>query len=245
MRRKMLFLLLATCTTAFCASSVSAENNVEILFRDIPWGTSYTDVAQLMPEFDWYTMSFEGMRTYPVNEIITDLDDYSVDLANDNINMTAQPFSQKETDVAGYTTTDIELFFAYTPVNNELSREESDTALYGARYEFEPQDLQSMTDDLTEKLSSLYGNPVDTKKGTNYLGLSETLIYWEGTNNTQVVIRSVDASGDDSGLFYDELWISYVWNKGNELLKIADDVVSENNSNAESEIYGNGSTNGL
>lgn len=40
-------------------------------------------------------------------------------------------------------------------------------------------------------------------------------------------------------------YISYAWLKGDELLEEADNVLSDNKKDEESQIYGNGSTNGL
>lgn len=243
---KKKFVTLAISMFIFISSvPVFASDSEEIRFRDIPWGASYTEVSQSMPEFDWNVMAFEEMRTYPTEEIITDVDDYSLGLENGYINTFVSPASIKKTEVAGYTTSDINLFFAYLPVNETLTRNDSDTAFYGARYIFNPENIEGMTNDLVEKLSSLYGDYDDVQEETNYMNLREKRIYWDGANNTQVVIRAVDSSTDTSGLFDNELWISYVWKDGDELLKQADQCVSQSNSDAEATIYGNNNTNGL
>ena len=254
--RKKIFFIGALAASLFVTTPVMAfkwsdmnntskqSTNEEILFRDVPWGTNYIDVTQLLPEFDWYDMSFDGMRNYSVNEIVTGGVDY-FDFNNYNLTLVAQPFSNKEIDVAGYTTSDMELYFAYTPTNGEIIRENSNTALYGATYEIEPENLESASTDIINKLTSLYGEPVDEQKETDYLGLFETRTYWKGANDTEVVVRSVDASADTSNLFNDELWIAYVWEKGDDILKEADSIISKTNGDSEASVYGNGSTNGL
>lgn len=241
-----------TLSIALCAFCVfpgtvaQAETDTEIIFRDIPWGTSYAEVQQILNEFDWYDMSFDYMRHYPVEEVLTDdYDYYSIEFDNGGINMTAQPFSQKETSVAGYTTSDIELFFAYVPVKGTLTKDASDTALYGARYIFEPQNISSMSNDLIEKLSSLYGDPDETTADTDMWGNKTTYTWWNGANNTVVVLRALDSSGDSTGFYNDELWISYAWKNGDNLLLAADNAVNMSGYSEESSNYGNGNTDGL
>lgn len=239
-------LVLTTACCALLGMTVSAETDKEILFRDIAWGTNYSEVQQLLSDFDWYDMSFDYMNQYPVEEILTDNHEYfSDDYSNGGINMIALPFTKKETDVAGYTTSDIELFFSYIPVDGALSKEDTDTALYGARYEFSPKDLSAMSADLTEKLSSLYGEPDDISKATDLWGNKTAITRWYGANDTVVALRTLDSSGDTTGLYDDELWISYAWEKGDDLLKDADNAVSALDAADEATNYGNGNTNGL
>lgn len=221
-------------------------SNTEILFRNIPWGTNYADVQQLLPDFDWSDMSFEHMRQFPVEEILTDdYDYYSFDFTNGGINMMATPFTDKETDVAGYVTSDIKIFFAYIPVNGSLSKDDSDTALYGARYEFEPRDSGSMAADLIDKLSSLYGDPDDVNSETDLWGNKITITEWRGANDTIVAMRVLDSSGDTTNIYVDELWISYAWERGDELLREADEAVSAATAAEEAANYGSGNTDGL
>lgn len=243
--KKRTILTMALAASLLSTVPVSAATDKEILFRDIPWGTNYTDITNILPDFDWNTMSYENMRTYPVQEVLTD-DDGKFDVfVNGNINMIAYPFTDGNTEVAGYTTSDIELYFAYTPVDGQLQQEDSLTALYGARYIFDPQNLQSMYDDLTSKLSSLYGEPDDVTNDKDWLGLKYTHTWWHGANDTVVVLHSLDSSEDETDLYEDELWIAYAWEKGDDLLKTADDTISQTNSDAESQAYGNGATDGL
>lgn len=61
----------ASLLTAIClcgTTPVFAQTDSEILFRDIPWGTSYADAKNILSDFDWYGLSFENMKTYPVLE---------------------------------------------------------------------------------------------------------------------------------------------------------------------------------
>lgn len=256
MRRKMLFigtlltsLLATTPVMAFnwgniVNNSQKQSTDKEILFRDIPWGTSFTDVQNILSDFDWYGMSYEHMKRYPVQEVLTDDDGGTDVFTNGGINIVASPFTDKETDVAGYKTSNINLYFSYTP-DGIFSKEDSQTELYGAKYEFEPQNLQSMYDDIENKLTSLYGDPADVTADKNWTGAKNTYTWWYGANDSVVVLGKSDFSEVDSDFYKDELWISYAWQKGDELLKAADDAISQSNSDTEASVYGNGSTNGL
>ena len=248
MKRKILplFTTLSIIST-MSFSSFAEENKTEILFRNIPWGTNYADIKQELSDFDWYDMSFDMMRTYSVYEVLTDSPyaDGVLDFENSGINMIAQPFSNKETEVAGYTTTDIQLFFAYTPIDGTLPKDDINTALYGATYSFSPQNLQQMSEDLISKLSYLYGEADQTTTDKDIFGNKTSITWWSGDNDTHVVLRTIDSSEDTSDLYDDELFISYACGKGDEFLKEADDTISTAKSDKESSNYGNGNTTGL
>lgn len=245
MRSRTITCTIAAVSTLAITIPACAATDSEITFRDVPWGSTYPEVQQSLSDFDWYTMSFDYMRHYTVEEIMTDDSNNDIEFNNSGINMTATPFTNKETDVAGYTTTDITLFFAYTDTEAICGANDDATTLYGAQYEFEPQDLYGMTTDLTEKLTSLYGDPDDTSSKTDLFGVKTTVTYWNGANDTEVALRSVDASGDTTNLYNDELYIAYVWKQGNQLLQDIDQKVSGNAANQEAQNYGNGNTNGL
>lgn len=243
MKKKSLFIAtILSCIFINCFAY--GETDQEILFRNVPWSTNYSEVQSLLPEFDWYAMSYEYMKTYSVDDVL--LGDYEgIDFNNGGINMTAMPFTNKEIEVAGYTTCDIQLYFSYIPVDGKLTQDENDTALYAAMYEFTPQNLKEMSSDLIDKLSSLYGEPDDKFTSTDWLNLATTCITWNGANDTVVTLRAVDTSKDTTDLYDDELYISYAWRKGDELLQTASDTIDANNSAAEAENYGNGNTDGL
>lgn len=243
-RNTMISILAAVSAMAITISSYAATDT-EITFRDVPWGSTYPEVQQSLSDFDWYTMSFDYMREYTVEEIMTDSSSDDYDFQNGGINMTASPFSNKETQVAGYTTSDIELFFAYTDPAAICDANNDATTLYGARYEFEPQDLAGMSADLLDKLTSLYGEPDDTSTKTSIFGDKTTVTYWNGANDTEVALRTVDVSGDTTGIGENELYIAYVWKQGDQLLQDIDQKVSGNAADQEAQNYGNGNTNGL
>lgn len=242
--RKKIFLS-AIMISTFLSINVLAEerSEKEILFRDIPWGITYAEACDLMPEFDWYTMYFYMMKTYSVDEII--YGDYEgIDFENSGINMTAIPFYNKETSVAGYTTSNIDLYFSFPVINGIMAQDENNSIFYGARYEFEPENTDDMYDDLKTKLSSLYGNPIKEYSEADYLDIETTITVWEGANNTYVSLYADDVF-DEVELWPDSLYISYAWGEGDAFLQAASDAVSAQAIEEESSIYGNDDLGGL
>ena len=54
--------------------------------------------------------------------------------------------------------------------------------------------------------------------------IKNTYTWWYGANNTALVLRASDLSDYDDDLETNNIYISYVWQKGDELLKTADDT---------------------
>lgn len=242
-------------TDAFesCIDSVRVEKNgqnsgidradIEITFRDIPWGTSFTEANSMLPDLDLWAINGESYKTMSIDDIV--LGDYKgLDFEYSDINIIGFSIDD-EIDVAGYTTSEVNLYFAYIPVNGVLTKTEEDSALYGARYVFEPKNLNDMSEDLISKISNLYGEPAKTTYDTDIFGGKYTYVYWYGQNDTELVLRIEDYSEDTVGLSDDQIVVSYVWLKGDELLQTASDILKEEAISQESNVYGNGSTNGL
>lgn len=244
--RKLLVPVVALALCAIPAILTRAESTGEtvILFRDIPWGTSYTDVKEILSDLDLWTLTGDGYRVYPTAEIITDDQMEELQFEQSDINIYAVA-DNKEVDVAGYTTNNVELFFAYIPVDGVLTKSESDSSLYGARYSIDVQDLDSAEDDLVKKLTSLYGEPSRKEDDEDDFAYKCSYTYWDGAKDTQVVLRAQKVLEEFSKYDDDKIVISYVWLGGDELLRNASDILSAEAIGDEAAIYGNNSTNGL
>lgn len=215
----------------------------EILFCGIPWGTNFVDVKDELDEYGLWGLSGEGYKTMSVDDIV--LGDYQgINFEYGDINIIGN-CHHSEIEVAGYKTKDIQLFFAYIPVDGILTKEEQDSALYGARYEFETQNLKEMYADLSQKLSSLYGEAGKTTTDSDLWGNSYKYTYWFGLNDTMVVLKYLDSENDLTGAYSDTIYISYVWNKGDELLQQASDILKQEAIENEKSVYGDSNTNGL
>ena len=212
----------------------------EITFRNIPWGTSYPDATSAIPEIAFAPFHGEIFKTYSVDQIITGK---GITFEYTDINISASSIASS-ISVAGYETSKVELFFAYTPKNGILTKKEEDTALYGAMYEFEPVNTESMSKDLLQKLSSVYGEPDSTSYDSNIFGGITKYTYWSGANNTLLVLCVQDES-NSSWKSSEKVRIIYAWRDGDELLQQASDCLKEEAIRSEESKYGNGNVNGL
>lgn len=239
--RKKIFFIGALATSLFVTTPVFAETDKEILFRDVPWGVSFDETCKLLPEFDFYGNAMEGLHAATANDVLKGqiYGSYnSRDSYDGSICFCAMSFPDSGVDIAGYPLLSMYLFYTYS-TENGLSLSDNNTILYGATYEFEePQDLDSMYSDLVSKLSEVYGEPDDSYDLADPI-MKGTYTCWNGADDTAVAIQSYDCDGQAS------VYISYAWFEGDELLKKADDAFSSSKDSAESEIYGNGSINGL
>lgn len=227
-------------------SSVKEESKqpakTEILFRNIPWGTSYTETDKLISDLNMWAIAGSGYRVYPIDDIV--IDDYEGPrFEYDDINIIGI-CNNDEISVAGYTTSDIELFFAYVPQNGVVNHSKDESALYGAYYEFEPKNLSEMAKDLKQKLTSQYGEPDKTSSRTDWMKNKYTYTFWYGANNTEVVLREMEAA-KDSTLYKDGIRIAYAWLEGDKLLQNACDAEKKAAEDSESSNYGNSNTDGL
>lgn len=220
-----------------------AISDKEIVFNNISWGTNFPDASEKLSTWDLWNISGEGYKTCSVDDIL--LGDYKgIDFDYSGINIISHAFNGEQ-EVAGYTTEDIILYFSYLPVGEYLTYEESDTALYGAQYIFKPVNLQDTYNDLIHKISEIYGEP---NKQTQEIDLWEnqyTYTYWYGANNTELVLKSLNSENDTTELYDDEIYLTYAWRGGDELLKNASDAVKKEKSDKEKDAQGEGDLSGL
>lgn len=237
----ILFALSASVLISITA--YAEEDKKEILFRDINWGISYSEVKNILYEYDWYTMYHDSMMTRSVDEIL--LGDYKgIDFPNAGFNMIAMPFTDREVDVAGYITSGLDLYLAFPVIDGEMVQDEENAIFYGARYEFEPEDTEKMYGDLKNKLSSLYGEPIKDRSETDWIDIVTYTTVWEGANDTYVSLVADDVPNEEE-LWPDSLFISYAWGKGDDYLKSASDAISKKALEEEASAYGNENVDGL
>lgn len=115
------------------------------------------------------------------------------------------------------------MYFAYVPVNGELVKTKQNAALYGARYSFsDAANVDAMEKDLVSKLSELYGQPTNEESSDNWNGYKYKSIYWYGTNDTVLCLRTTRATvGNEKD---NVVSIAYAWQKGDDLLKAANNL---------------------
>lgn len=218
------------------------RSEAEITFKDIPWGTTFSEVDSTLSQLRLWNITGEDFKQYSVDDIL--IGDYKgIDFEYSGINVISMAMNGEQ-GVAGYTTSGIELYFAYVPVNGYLTYNEDDSVLYGAQYKFEPTDLELMYSDLVQKISGIYGDPYNTTEDYGILGSRYTYTFWYGKNDTELVLRAEDNSNNALDL-PNEIYISYAWRYGDTLLQNASDAVKKEKLDAEIDAQESGNTDGL
>lgn len=216
--KKILCALLFIAVILFADAAISeSEKNPEILFRNNKWGASFSEVKRSYPD-NLHLLSPIDDKAYEIeyrifgDENAKRYDNYVG--CNEILSFTLRG---KDFTVAGYPVAETCVYFAYVPGENGIiNHDDPETALYYAYYSIEPLDMSVVYNDLKDKLSSLYGNPVDGKM-SDIGGKYETrYISWFGANDT---VLSLVWNGNKY------IVIKYGWLGGNQLLKNAYDAL--------------------
>lgn len=214
----------------------------EILFMNIPWGTSFTKVDELHGELGMWALTGDSMKTFSTDEIL--LGDYKgIDFDYTDINIIGGCL-YGGIEIAGYTTQETQLYFAYDTVDGKLPQTEEQSSLYGGRYVFSTENLDGMTSDLKEKITNIYGPSSKTAKEEDIYGNKYTYTFWYGQNETVLVLKTQEAA-EDSDIWKDEITLSYAWLYGDTLLQKASDLLKQETLEKEQSNYGSDNTSGL
>ena len=198
--------LLTALLLAVSATALADAYDKPILFRGLQWGSSYARIAEEVSLKDLDTESGLGSVYF-----LEDRDSLNT-ASGTECYASYRPSLPK---AGGYPPQMITLFFAAVPdEDGYLPKEDGSdipaadperTKLYAARYYLDIDDEAAAYEDLSKKLSSLYGEP----------GLSgETMSVWYGAENTAVSLMKRYSSAGN-------LCITYVCADGDEWLGTA------------------------
>ena len=227
MKRLLVFVL--TLVFILCLSSVvNADYKGEILFRDIPWGTSFSDITNVYGEKSSITrlnVSVDKYRIKGLYELVSWFPDKKIEWANSGI---TADVTYTDIKVAGYKLGPgygMFLYFAFLPdKEGKITEDMDNTALFAAQYIIDTgwsPDYSEILDDLIEKLEGVYGPIYTTHKDTNSRGYEYSRI-WKGTNDTYVCLRY----REERNLFSTkDISIIYMSQKYENKLKEAYDVL--------------------
>lgn len=213
---KRCVVLLVAVLLAMTAVSTLAEHGEPILFRGIVWGSSYAEIAE--------SVELEKLSTFSFSESVgTALGmETTLDTPRDEGLVGIAEFSRPYPEVAGYQTVDVELHFVYLPdENGELAKDEEHTALYHAYYTIEPADRVAAYEDLTQKLTSLYGD-ADYSRG-DITQDKDSVTAWYGAEGTMVSLEYSTSSY--------RIYIHYGFLGGDQLLMDAQAAVDRARAN--------------
>ena len=182
--------------TSFVVPLATTEQ--EILFRNIPWGTSATELEKqdFIGFSSFYDSSMPFQDSFTVEPTWRKLQGNSTDF---NAGLAATCYTWNgQVKVAGYETSNIHLYCAYSLEGNNLLKEKSNSRFFAADYVFDPLDYQYAYNTLAQKLTDLYGegtNEHSIEKSwmaesghSDDIEIEMNITTWNGANDTHVVI---------------------------------------------------------
>ena len=225
--------------------AIPVANAQEILFREIPWGVTFSDVK------DSLTTDFYILGPYESTMIkwngIDDVDDVRIFFdAIDGYYL--QAFPSSEIKVGGYSLSNLEMYFVWDidTARNTVLSDINNSQFYFAQYKFDVIDAHATYSDLKEKLSLLYGIGDENSEGAGSgFSLIKNVGYqifnkytiWSGDNDTAVMLKLTyhepepDSNDDTVSIIYANL--SYM-PKIDEIQKILlDEALEEENKQRE------------
>ena len=204
MKRIVSFLLVLVCFSSLFSFSAFAKYDGEILFRDIPWKSSYSEVKEQVADLD---VEWKGAYNYAYRDILSmilidgpeETRDYAYTSCHDSC-------YSDNLKIAGYPLMPLnfEIFFAFT---DKDKRDLAHTSFYLAKYNFDGRKM-TKTDikNLEEKIASLYGGEYDKVATYNpsdsYFEFVVKTIY--GKNGTElyfVTMRDVFSETKPSSVY--------------------------------------------
>ncbi len=140
----------------------------EVTFRGIPWGSNVETLEKALKSDGVFISSMDGFAVpYPALFKIS-RSKQAFALLQDGVNQSREEIGWFTTagfitplKVAGY---DVELISAYSFYglsDGAISTEKKDSVFYAAEYTFDVRDKEAAYRDLKEKLTVLYGDPIE------------------------------------------------------------------------------------
>lgn len=210
--RKMIAILLSVLLTMCWTTLAYAES--EILFREVPWGTSATQFQSIMKKQKISGSIGEESYNYTWEFQPDDGEIKSISRLEDcGYYFSCYP---KSLNVAGFNVGKIEASFLFSHDENDVYTEKEKSSLYKAKYVFDVAVAETAYTVLSQKLASLYGQGSTGSNSTgwwssggDYHTFSEWTV-WHGENNTGVVLCYIYETYDENNTLKDEeLYLLY------------------------------------
>lgn len=209
---KTITLVLLTCLLMVIAHTAAADSNTKpILFRGLPWGATYAEVLEAMPDGLKFETSYLGNEKVFPKSFETIITGEGMDECfTGPIAMAAvgTPENYDGVKVAGYGLSSLTLIFAHTAgEDGMLVMDEEHTAFVIGLYEITPSNPNECFEDLTSKLTMLYGEPETTvqldpespsamMKYTAWHGADESNLYLASDEKQFVCLQYWAAEGE-------------------------------------------------
>lgn len=222
-------------------TNVPETEKAEILFRNIPWGSSSTEATSILKENTdcrtslWKEMFMDSPKHLFVRNFYEGVSNggnilYVYDLT------------------AGGFDVDCDMYFSYSINNGKIDR--SSDELYAVVYDFEVTDYKTVYSSLKDTLSSLYGKGELSTSSRTVWKIAQDFsgdvkyqiqeITWEGTNNTFLTLRLTTCL-EEAASVQQECGVQIAYGKSDadeQLKKVSDAIKAEkaeqDKNNAES-----------
>lgn len=211
--KKAFLLLIVVLLIGSTVSASAVEQPDTILFRSIPWFENRASVRTTMSNIDGIQ---PGYGSSDMARIDTWYRQWNNMYADPNITDGGAMSAYKNLKVAGYSAS-VTLSFVFPIVDGKVLYSADNAQFYKAIYKLdELEDMPAAFDDLTTKLSSLYGTPEDKSYYNSFAGLDTPKAWlWYAKDGSLVFLAMYY---DTYSKKYDEVWITYAAPKTDELL---------------------------
>lgn len=192
--KKIVTVILALMVLISSGLAAYGEENDEILFRDIPWGSNPSEVKELLAKENISTTAIASR--FPIlsfGEELRFYDEFDM-VSCDQGCFEGLVLDANGTTVGGHEISSIAFDFIYGVDGETVSFEEDDSRLVKASYTLEPVDKFEVYEDLVNKLTSLYGEPEKLHRSDEEVWGTDDIIHivegslWTGANNTAVLL---------------------------------------------------------
>lgn len=157
MKVSLIMVFILICALSFSIAESNEQDNTQILFRGFDWYATKSEIEQKL--FSEGATS-AGLSSTP-NTIYHMSDSESWSFTTDRIENGGYRGWYSGISVAGYEVNDTYICYIYPITNGKIMKDDEQAQMYMGWYTFAKRDYvdhQSIYDDLSAKLSSLYGN---------------------------------------------------------------------------------------
>lgn len=224
----------------------------EITFRNITWGANVSEVLSSLELVNADEVDKNsGVDKYKLVCVYeSDIEEFGSQQLSDfssfeDCGYTCSPLMAFNMMVAEHKVSWLELQFLFGIVDEKVSREQSDSEFYSAKYKFSPDDYVAAYEDLLDKLIWLYGEPIIEEIVDNDSSLTkhrhERYARWDGENDTSILLY-VKYYTDDTNKHQYELSIEYAKTDVSEKVEFIEHYFKQEERNNK---YNTSNTDGL
>ncbi len=215
--KKLSRLLLSLLICILFAAPALAETEKEILFRGMEWGGPYGKHIEAFPP-DISFVKEESNNEYKPTELLKDYSGNLQSYKNENLGFYIS-CKNGTLEVAGFPVESVILSYIYkTDENGLLIRDVENACFTDAMYYIDIEHDKLAFEDITEKLTTLYGEP-DYEYTYNIIQFYDFKV-WYGANGTMVGLQYYSGIMDTS-----DLTIRYTFKGADNLVEEAHQAV--------------------